>query len=293
MQDYSNYYATLGVTPDTDWETLRARYRRLIAQWHPDRFSAGAGTEKIAEERAKRITLAYQALERYHRDHGVLPPMQREVAMGAGSPEPSAASRLEPVASSLRTDSTESGECAERAIRPTSRGWHQRIGVALAVIGTTMYFAFAFVSELEPGEAPRSAAADTPPAPTETETTRRSVAIGVGSTLGDVYEIQGVPSSTQDDTWHYGRSEIRFAQGKVISWAEHPDNPLRIDRREILRREGLFGIGSTKEEVRAAQGPPISETDTVWYYAPSIVYFKNNRVVRWEESPTQPLHVTR
>src|SRR5258706_7050754 len=76
MHDYSNCYATLGVTPDTDWVTLRARYKRLMGQWHPDRFSADAPGKAIAEERSKQITLAYKALEKYRRDHGALPPIE-------------------------------------------------------------------------------------------------------------------------------------------------------------------------------------------------------------------------
>src|SRR5258706_1353483 len=76
MHDYSNCYATLGVTPDPDWVTLRARYKRLMVQWHPDRFSADAPGKAIAEERSKQITLAYKALEKYRRDHGALPPIE-------------------------------------------------------------------------------------------------------------------------------------------------------------------------------------------------------------------------
>src|SRR5258707_3766876 len=76
MHDYSNCSPTLGVTPDTDWVTLRARYKRLMGQWHPDRFSADAPGKAIAEERSKQITLAYKALEKYRRDHGALPPIE-------------------------------------------------------------------------------------------------------------------------------------------------------------------------------------------------------------------------
>jgi hypothetical protein len=116
--------------------------------------------------------------------------------------------------------------------------------------------------------------------------------ISAGSTFGDVYVIQGIPTSTQGDTWHYGKSHIRFAHGKVISWNEDPENPLRIARNQPAQFiGGHFKVGSTKDEVRATQGTPVTETAAVWDYGLSRVYFENNRVIRWEESPMQPLRV--
>ena len=35
----------------------------------------------------------------------------------------------------------------------------------------------------------------------------------------------------------------------------------------------------------------VTETGTVWDYGPSLVHFRNNKVIHWEESPTQPLRV--
>jgi hypothetical protein len=118
--------------------------------------------------------------------------------------------------------------------------------------------------------------------------------ISAGSTLGEVYAIQGIPTRTEGDVWHYGKSTIRFAQGKVVSWTQDPANPLRIARDQPIQlREGLFDVGSTKDEVRSILGTPVTETENVWDYGPSRVYFEHNRVVRWETSPLQPLHAPR
>jgi hypothetical protein len=122
----------------------------------------------------------------------------------------------------------------------------------------------------------------------------QSGGISTGSTLGEVYTIQGIPTVAQGDTWHYGKSSIRFEHGKVVSWTQHPDNPLRIARNQPVElRDGVFDIGSSKDEVRSIQGTPVSETETVWDYGTSRVYFEHNRVVRWEASPLQPLRVPR
>jgi len=129
--------------------------------------------------------------------------------------------------------------------------------------------------------------------PPETPSRERAT-ISVGSPLGEVYAIQGVPTAIQGETWYYGKSLIQFSQGKAISWIEDPGYPLRVVRSGAPQSPNRhFDIGSTKEEVRAIQGPPITETDNVWDYAPSRVYFERNRVVRWEDSPLQPLRIPR
>src|SRR5215831_9622710 len=88
MPEYSRYYAVLETTPDTSWSMLRARYRRLIGQWHPDRFSGDASEQKVAEERSKQITIAYRALEQYYRAHGVLPPLETAAVPEETQPAP-------------------------------------------------------------------------------------------------------------------------------------------------------------------------------------------------------------
>jgi len=291
MRDYSDCYAILGMTPDADWKTLRARYRRLIGQWHPDRFSSDAPERAVAEERSKQITLAYQALERYHRDHSVLPPLTavpntpaQDPSSGSGPTATAGARKAEPDAAA--------GNAGKRIPRHL-----HRIALSLAALIAAAYFVQVYIDDPEPG---RAEPAEPVPDPVGSqralapEDLQPSGGIRVGSTLGEVYAIQGVPNATQGDTWYYGKSWFRFDKGRVISWEEHLDNPLRIDRHRVaLLNERLFGIGATKDEVRAIQGAPTSEAGNAWYYGGSKVLFENDHVVRWEESPMHPLRVAR
>ena len=299
MRDYSDCYATLGMTPDADWKALRARYRRLISQWHPDRFSSDTTGKAIAEERSKQITLAYQALERYHRDHGVLPPLEQVGAI----PNPSAQRQVpeSQARSPVDARTVERGATVGKSGKRSP--WPLRRLAFLAVLIATGYFVQGYIDEPEPSrtepaerEAEPEFASQGAPVSEELQPpdSTRVGGIRVGSTLGEVYAIQGVPSATEGDIWHYGRSRIRFDKGRVISWEEHLDNPLRIDRHRVaLLQERFFGIGSTKDEVRAIQGAPTAETGNVWYYRNSKVYFEHDRVAHWEESPMQPLRVAR
>jgi DnaJ-like protein len=283
MPDYANCYAALAVTPETEWKTVRAQYKRLMGRWHPDR---NADRRAYAEDRSKEITAAYRALERYHREYGVLPPLEAPAATG-GAERARAPAAAGPRAAEAAVE-------ASAAPGPRRR---RRYAVAVATVAAAILGARLFVgpgteedagADIAPPDraAARSASAD--PAPGQ------HAGIGIGSTLGEVYSIQGVPSSTEGDAWYYGKSSIRFANGRVTRWDEHPDFPLRIDRRDALLLEArLFGVGSSKEQVRAAQGAPATETETVWTYGGSRVYFQNERVVHWDESPLQPLRAAR
>ena len=294
MHDYSRYYAVLRARPDTDWRILRAHYRRLIGQWHPDRFSSDVAGREIAEERSKEITSAYQALERYRRDYGVLPPIESATTVGK---EWAPAADTGAGSDSARTAAHAANVAPNNARRDPAtpaRQYRRRVAAALCALVFALYLAHRYFVERAP-EAMDTALvrdANTPTPLDENQPDERSISIG--STLGDVYDIQGVPTQTQGDSWYYGKSQIRFAQGKVVGWYQDPDNPLRVGRGQLTKwRHGYFHTGSTKDEVRAVQGIPIMETDTVWDYGQSRVYFERNRVVHWLESPLQPLRVSR
>ena len=56
-------YAVLGVARDADDEAVRAAYRRLIAQHHPDRLGdVDAAARAAAEAEASRINAAWELI---------------------------------------------------------------------------------------------------------------------------------------------------------------------------------------------------------------------------------------
>ncbi|HKW39217.1 MAG TPA: J domain-containing protein [Burkholderiales bacterium] len=288
MSDYSRHYAVLRVERDIEWKALRARYKRLIGQWHPDRFPDYGSQREMAEERSKQITIAYQALESYYRRHGVLPPIEPPKI---AEPAAGIADRAPP------TVAAGAGAVRREPARPAA-GRRQRAFIVLCSVVMASFAVYHYSDEgvrALLGTTAESPAPDSrSEAPSGTGDSQQSGGITAGSTLGDVYAIQGIPTLTRGDTWYYGKSTIRFEQGKVVSWTQHPDNPLRIARDQPVElREGVFDVGSSKDEVRLIQGTPVSETEKVWDYGTSRVYFEHNRVVRWEASPLQPLRVPR
>ena len=61
--DHLDPYTTLGVAPGASKEEIKAAYRRLAAQYHPDKVQhLGEDFQKMAEARFKEIQQAYDEL---------------------------------------------------------------------------------------------------------------------------------------------------------------------------------------------------------------------------------------
>ena len=56
------YYAVLGVRPGASALEIKTAYRKLVKQWHPDRFVHDPRSQRIAEEKLKEINEAYEAV---------------------------------------------------------------------------------------------------------------------------------------------------------------------------------------------------------------------------------------
>ena len=118
----------------------------------------------------------------------------------------------------------------------------------------------------------------------------------VGSTKDEVLGVQGTPTSFSDAQWTYGLSHVSFQNGRVVSWYVSPVNSLHVrmvasDGSAAVRPAPYFTVGSTKDEVLAAQGTPTSFSETQWRYGLSHVSFQNGRVTNWSVSPVNSLRV--
>lgn len=292
-ENYLKNYLTLGIAPGASWKQLRQAYKKLIKTWHPDRFQQDARQKRLAEEKTKEINQSYKELAEYYKKNGVLPlenelPADlRENTVTAGNADFSPAPEI---VGAHQTSAAPEAAPTERARKSKQR---TRIMASLVLL-SSVYFIWQFASrenrDISSGanHDPASSAADMEPAETVPE--KRFT---IGSSLGEVYSIQGVPTRAEKDVWHYGNSKIYFSKGKVFRWEESPDSPLRVDILPELEKSStrFFGRGSTKEEVLAAQGRPDRDAGSVWDYGLSRVYFEKDRVTGWQEGPLNPLRV--
>jgi hypothetical protein len=303
VNNYHHDYRVLGVPPDCSLNALKAARRRLTRTWHPDRFPAGSEQRRQAEERIKDVNTAFARLRGYYAKHGMLP-----------APSAGVAARTPPVAVDPKPTTTDA-ETASPHPAPVTSAIHagakpilDRKSTSFAVHGLVVLAAL-FVTietvqlllkqdESRPTHRPEKSPAAPPgitdgAAPHRLSSPRpgRNKYFTVGSTLGEVYAVQGVPASIENGVWHYGKSSVYFADGLVTSWEEDPDSPLKTSllSRPPPRTAVTYTIGSTKAEVRAAEGSPLVETTALWDYGLSKVHFRDDRVTGWESSPMRPL----
>ena len=264
-RQYEYDYRTLGASADCEWQALRTQYRRLVQGAHPDRIS-DPDARRRAEEASKHINLAFGRLSEYYKRHGDLP---------RPSPKTHAPTR-------------EQLGIGPRAVFP----W-RRMSLAVLALGIATYGAHALWA---PTDAPHTPLNNAKLAPTALAVGAGAESaqpgIRLGSTPSEVFAVQGAPTHADDDVWHYGESRIHFAHNVVVRIEPHPHNPLQLAATTNALSNG-FNLGSTKAEVRALQGRPLVETEAMWDYGNSRVYFRGDRVSGWHDSPYNPLKVAR
>ena len=114
----------------------------------------------------------------------------------------------------------------------------------------------------------------------------------LGSSKDVVLSVQGTPDHFSDQAFHYGHSTVQFANDRVSGWNEATNYPLSV----VLEPSNptsskYFTLGSTRDEVIAAQGTPSQYSARMLKYGYSTVSFENGLVVSWYQSPASPLNV--
>jgi WD40 repeat protein len=65
MDEISTNFRLFSLQPGASQQDLKVAYKRLVKQWHPDRFAHDPSKAKLAEEKIKEINLAYASLKVY------------------------------------------------------------------------------------------------------------------------------------------------------------------------------------------------------------------------------------
>lgn len=302
---YHEYYELLGIVPGDSWSRIRHAHKALMKHWHPDRYTSDTEGRNRAEEMTKQINQAYQEIFKYFDQHGHLPLKKEPLPAVTRHEQVSADSK---VSSANEARHADSGPLARNKPNEVSLGRFATFALITSLILLFIYLDPAIDTEKnEATEQPNNSAGsdatnNSAKAKSVTDTTQRSSngVFGVGSTLGEVYSTQGVPSRVDGDTWHYNNAEVIFSNGRVIRWIDTNPPSLRTSSMSDSGSASqpsdtsllTFTIGSTKEDVRAAQGSPVIESAKVWDYGQSQVHFDGNgRVEGWKESPYNPLHI--
>lgn len=309
--DFSRLFDALGVEPGCSWEEARRAYRRQAQSWHPDRFPESSPERAEAEKKFKRINRAYQILAAYWKQFGELPGQNRQ---GPTAADASRTARKDATATGSPTPGAQSTPAparpASRAGTPASHSRYRGASLIVLVFLCVAVFGLLYQEPRNvPTDGPRAGSSRTGPAapaqtaPPETLRLPRDDKIQpfftIGSSMNKVHEIQGIPSRIEGDTWFFGTSKVHFADGLVADWASSPSNPLYAmetpdstgNKLILTKRRAKIVKGATKSEVLAIQGKPLFQSEHLWEYRISKVFFENGKVVGWRNSPLDPLKV--
>ena len=299
---YRTSYRHLGVEPGSSWQEVRQAYKRCVKKWHPDHFHNDAKTQSIATEKIKEINCAFDLLSKHYQAHGTLPQPWEPLATSPPDTESAASGASEPV---QRPVSNVTDDTVEHNNQPPVEekkhiGAFSRLVFVMLIgwLGYTLWQA-----PDGPTESPVPVSSE-PPAGianpvvdaanrNQPESAQPKHYFTYGSTIGDVYAIQGIPTKTADNLWYYGNSKVYFSGGKVTKWEDDPVTPLNANADMPAARitNTAFGVGSTKAQVRVIQGEPLREWPNVWEYGTSKVYFDGDHVSGWYDSTLNPLQV--
>lgn len=311
-QEYVADYRILNTKPGISWQALRKAYQRQAQLWHPDRHLQDPHKHQLAEERIKKINNAFQRLSTYKLKFGHLPQEIQDDAFSRSSTSKRRRKKSPPRPPFSSSVKPEAPTQPIKTVRPQRHRVRFAAAAILIIVSALLVDRILLESDLSN---PTEDYTDqlqyhySPPIPdniyskskanVDLQPTPNPVKkyFTYGSTMGEVHEFQGTPSYTVGNTWFYGRSKIEFEYGIVKDWHTDPANPLNTELTPYVknsrtlhsRKTSRFTLGSTMEDVRTVQGKPFRETDEVWTYGVSKVYFRDGKVVDWYNSSLDPL----
>ena len=284
---YLEHYQALEIQPGCSFKDLRYAYRRLVKEWHPDHFIGGRENSdpEYAESKIKDINKAFRSLSDYYKKNGCLP-------IG-----PEEAADLNNRSAFLWPENRQSKHRRpSQGKKASTFSISLRLMIAGAILGVGYV---TWKTQIQEQNAPANLATPANSVPAEQyqlgsrQSRKPEEHFTVGSTLGDVIAIQGPPTSIEGNVWHYGQSKVYMEKGVVTKWENDSDSPLKAFLVPTTHNPSvkLFTIGSSKQEVRAVQGSPLMENENLWEYRISRIYFKDQKVLGWYDSPLDPLKI--
>jgi hypothetical protein len=256
-------YKVLGLTPAASFVEVKRAYRALVKAWHPDRFVQKPHLQQQALETFHVINRAYATIRQASLQHNL-----HRADMPARADAAAPPYRGRGTTSSTSQPTVPTPHSVRHAVAKAARLPTWVIALA-AFVALRLLVAHSLVAiDLGPLPLPftsptveRSNALAVPP-PIDSQV--QSLASPLASSLTSQDADQAIPVASQTTTSQAVQS------GMALQY---------------------FTVGSTKAEVFAVQGPPTLAGMHLWEYGGSRVYFRHDRVIRWEVWPRSPLKV--
>jgi hypothetical protein len=224
--DYLADYAELGLEPGCSLHALERAWRLAVSELHPDRGAPGDSALRSA--RLREVSVSYQRLRQFEREHGRLP------GEAVQTPPPA----FVPV---FADEGAQSGYAPSPAADPGSRPaaasrlwlWPAFVLVGLGLTGVDWNSNTDPTSPATRSQHPVPAAATAGLAAEMDEPgTAVPRRIRIGTDEAQVEHLMGTPITISRDIWEYGPSHVRFERGRVVGWYSSPLKPLPVDQNQ-------------------------------------------------------------
>ncbi len=288
-QDMEKHYRTLGLQPGASSEEIKQAYRKLAKKWHPDTLnpSTPISEKEKAEQKFNEITNAYKTLIHYVRVQEIIK------------------SRKQEGATSSTTQQSARATTERKDITPT-KPKISRILVRVAFVLCCLIAVLIALANLSENQnkthyliinKDRAISISTTPSSAKNKETfskdkqhsfynrkYHKDSFSIFSTKDEVLSVQGAPDRISGKKWFYGLSSVTFENDRVAEF-DNFDGRLKVKmfpKRLPNKVPSFFTIGSEKDEVLMVQGTPSRVRASVWYYGLDKVFFKNGRVVGYD-----------
>ena len=242
---FKQCYEILKIETDSDWNTVKKSYRRLIQKWHPDRQTEPK-LKLEATNKIKDLNTAYTQISDYYRENGELPFTEQPEQIIEESHH-DIGNTQEPTQKddNLSSIIPEHDEQFVPNYAAENKNYKSSIFISIIVI-TLLVVIYQNVdtalSQIETEKVlappPQHRSEETKKSEDSKEIIRKKAQIKkktsskekyftYGSSLTDVISIQGPPDKTKGNIWYYGQSEVHFMDGKVSYWFRSADRPLK------------------------------------------------------------------
>jgi hypothetical protein len=293
-KDIIPYYRTLGLNPGAEATEIRAAYRKMVQQWHPDLFKPGSPMQTTAEDITKEINEAYDQLYRKklyrnfspksERKEKPQPPEEREAPTreGASASSEKRAASVPKAKQSVRHVRRKAASWSNWVRRFKWARWARIAGLSVAVL------VFVLLGRMIVGSLPSwsSAKPASPESHAQDPVSQRQAAVRLPkpqgrATLPAVNRPAVAPAPAYPTASGESRQENKALAVSFAMSAEPPTigEAASIDRAAALL--DVIEIGDTKARVLAVQGSPDEMGDAIFRYGSSVVYFRDGRVSGW------------
>jgi hypothetical protein len=213
-------YKRLNLSDSATIADLKKSYFHLANKYHPDKATRPEPTP-INTELFNEVQTAYRELKQFYEQYGHLP-------LNSGLDSPGHLNRSKP-------------DSHTRRFGTIGRSSYLLFGLLMTLLlillflpspddrNTTLSEAnSSSKSQLKPGgDLTTDAHLHIQHSPSLAELQTQPIRIGLS--MGEVFDLLGVPDTTINNQWYYGSSEIYFRDGLVSGWNNDPKSPMWTD----------------------------------------------------------------